>query len=276
MPELPEVECVLRGLAASLAGERIMQVEVLRAQSIAHPSAKQFEKLVPGHKFAEFVRRGKYLLMQFDDGSGMACHLRMSGALVVKTRKEARDKHLRVLFKMDSQKELHFEDMRVFGRLWYVQSGTSFQKIIPALEKLGPEPLTDLTVEYLQEKFSNCRRAIKAALLDQELIAGIGNIYADEVLFLSNLHPQEKAADINTKKLALLLNNIQCVLNQAIVAGGSSIRDYKNSQGVNGNYQNEALVYGRHGQACHHCGKTIKRVKILGRSAHFCPRCQKI
>ncbi len=274
MPELPEVECVLRGLEKALAGERIAEVVVLRTQSIAHPSAKQFAKLVPGHMFSEFVRRGKYLLMHFDDGSGMACHLRMSGCLVVKTKKEAKDKHLRVLFKMTSGKELHFEDMRVFGRLWYVKQGSSFAELIPALTKMGPEPLTDLSSKYLQEKFSGRRQAIKTALLDQALIAGIGNIYADEVLFLSGIHPQTPAANINAKRLQRLVENIQHVLNQAIIAGGSSIRDYKDSEGINGNYQNEALVYGRNGEACHKCGRLIKRVKLGGRSSHFCPRCQ--
>lgn len=274
MPELPEVECVLRGLEKSLAGERIAEVVVLRAQSIAHPSAKLFVKLVPGHIFSDFVRRGKYLLMHFDDGSGMACHLRMSGALVVKTKKETKDKHLRVLFKMTSGKELHFEDMRVFGRLWYVKQGSSFAEAIPALTKMGPEPLTDLTSKYLQEKLSGRRQAIKTALLDQELVAGIGNIYADEVLFLSGIHPQTQASNIGVKKLVRLVENIQHVLRHAIIAGGSSIRDYKDSQGVNGNYQNEALVYGRTGEACHKCGRLIKRVKLAGRSSHFCPRCQ--
>ncbi len=275
MPELPEVECVLRGLEKSLAGERIESVKVLREQSIACPSAKSFAKLVPGRVFSDFVRRGKYLLMSFDDGSGLACHLRMSGALVVKTKEEEKDKHLRVLFKMQSGKELHFEDMRVFGRLWFVKSSTKFQEVIPALNKMGPEPLTDLTHNYLQEKLATRSQSIKAALLDQELIAGIGNIYADEVLFLTGVHPQTRASDLSTAKLKKLVENIRFVLEQAIVAGGSSIRDYKDSFGVNGNYQNEALVYGRVGLSCTKCERKIERVKLAGRSAHFCPRCQR-
>ncbi|MBX9877877.1 MAG: bifunctional DNA-formamidopyrimidine glycosylase/DNA-(apurinic or apyrimidinic site) lyase [Candidatus Obscuribacterales bacterium] len=278
MPELPEVECVLRGLEKSLAGERIESVKVLREQSIACPSAKSFAKLVPGRVFSDFVRRGKYLLMSFDDGSGLACHLRMSGALVVKTKKsnkDKNDKHLRVLFKMQSGKELHFEDMRVFGRLWFVKSNAKFEEVIPALSKMGPEPLTDLTHNYLQEKLATRSQSIKAALLDQGLIAGIGNIYADEVLFLTGVHPQTRASDLSAAKLKKLVENIRLVLTQAIVAGGSSIRDYKDSFGVNGNYQNEALVYGRVGLSCTKCGSKIERVKLAGRSAHFCSRCQR-
>lgn len=281
MPELPEVECVLRGLEKSLAGEKIASVEVLRSQSIAHPSARKFAKALPGCVFSGFERRGKYLLMTFADGSGMACHLRMSGALVVKTKKQLNaknfsdDKHLRVRLKLSSGNELHFEDMRVFGRLWFVDCQESFAKIIPALEKMGPEPFDDLTAKYLQDKLLTRRQAIKAALLDQELIAGIGNIYADEVLFLSGIHPQTKASDLSLKKLELLVTNIRKVLQQAIFAGGSSIRDYKDSFGVNGNYQDEAFVYGRLGLTCFKCARKIERVKVAGRSAHFCPRCQK-
>lgn len=276
MPELPEVECVLRGLEKSLAGERIESVKVLRDQSIAHPAAKSFAKLLPGRVFSHFVRRGKYLLMSFADGSGLACHLRMSGALVVKPKKATNpDKHLRVLFRMQSGKELHFEDMRVFGRLWFVKSSAKFAEVIPALMKMGPEPLTDLTPGYLQEKLAARSQPIKVALLDQELIAGIGNIYADEVLFLTGVHPQTRASDLSAVKLKKLVENIRFVLTQAIVAGGSSIRDYKDSFGVNGNYQNEALVYGRVGLSCSKCRCKIERVKLAGRSAHFCPRCQR-
>ena len=275
MPELPEVECVLRGLEKSLCGERIQSVKVLRKESIASPSVRLFVKAVSGRAFAEFFRRGKYLLMRLDDQSGLACHLRMSGALVVKEDGGEKNRHLRVLFKMNSGKELHFEDMRVFGRLWYVKPAVSFAQVIPALTKMGPEPLTDLTAKYLAEKFASRRQAVKAALLDQELVAGIGNIYADEVLFLSGIHPQKKASDLKLKKLEQLVENIQLVLQQAIVAGGSSIRDYKNSQGVNGNYQNEAYVYGRYGLHCVICTASIKRAKVAGRSSHYCPRCQK-
>lgn len=281
MPELPEVECVLRGLEKGLVGEKIAAVEILRSQSIAHPAAKEFAKSLLGCEFSSFERRGKYLLMTFANGSGMACHLRMSGALVIKTKKQLADKnfkadkHLRVRLKLSSGKELHFEDMRVFGRLWFVTAKQTFLQIIPALEKMGPEPLDDLSAKYLKEKLASRRQAIKTALLDQELIAGIGNIYADEVLYLSGIHPQTKASDLSLKKLELLVVNIRKVLQQAIIAGGSSIRDYKNSFGVNGNYQNEAFVYGRMGLDCSKCGKKIERVKMGGRSSHFCPRCQK-
>jgi len=291
MPELPEVETVRRGLEALLKGDAIKSARVLREASIEYPDVRTFEKSVRGHSFVSVARRGKYLLLQLDDEAGLACHLRMSGRLIVRqgavkkspkksasgegAKVDTREpQFLRVIFHLESGRELHFEDMRVFGRLWYKPKGASFEQIIPTLAELGVEPFDDLDGKYLQKAFSKKVQAIKTALLDQRVLAGVGNIYADESLFLSGLHPATAAKLIKLHQLELLSNNIKMVLERAIISGGSTLRDYSDSSGVNGKYQNEALVYGREGEPCRKCGALIERMKLGGRSSHYCPFCQ--
>jgi formamidopyrimidine-DNA glycosylase len=287
VPELPEVETVRRGLDALLRGDAIKSAKVLREASIAFPAVDDFVKKIKGHRFGNVLRRGKYLLIELDRGAGLACHLRMSGRLIVRDGQNAGAKRkvkespavrqpqfLRVVFYLESGRELHFEDMRVFGRLWYKPAGASFEQVIPTLAELGVEPLEALDGLYLQKAFSNKVQAIKTALLDQRVLAGVGNIYADESLFLTRLHPTTAAKRLKLAELELLSSNIKMVLARAIVSGGSTLRDYSDSSGVNGSYQHEALVYGREGQPCRECGSLIERLKLGGRSSHYCPYCQ--
>jgi formamidopyrimidine-DNA glycosylase len=280
MPELPEVETVRRGLESELVGEVISKVEVLRDQSIEYPNKRNFVKNVTGKRIQSMSRRGKYLLFHFDDGTYMVAHLRMSGRFVVfksgpkPSSKTSALNHIRVKFTFASARELWFDDTRVFGRLWFVEDGEDLNQAVPGLANLGMEPLNGMRGQHLQKSFANCRRAIKTALLDQTFVAGIGNIYADECLHLSKLHPLRPAAELSLAELNTLAKNIKLVLEAAIEAGGSTIRDYKDSTGVNGNYQNEAYVYGRTGQPCRVCKGTITRIKLNGRSTHFCPSCQ--
>ena len=275
MPELPEVETVARGLNGSICGERITAVEILRKESVAYPLAgKQFSRKLVGLVFENFFRRGKYILSTLSDGSTFIAHLRMSGRLVVKAPDVAEDKFLRVRICLASGRELHFEDMRVFGRLWHVPSNSSPEKVCTGLASLGKEPLSELTVAHLKACFKGKKQPVKSSLLDQRIVAGIGNIYADECLFLSEIHPQRSAGSLNDEDLERLLGNIKLVLTDAIAAGGSTLRDYTDSQGVNGNYQNLAWVYGRAKETCRNCPSIIERVKLAGRSSHFCPVCQ--
>ncbi|MBS1992153.1 MAG: bifunctional DNA-formamidopyrimidine glycosylase/DNA-(apurinic or apyrimidinic site) lyase [Cyanobacteria bacterium SZAS LIN-3] len=283
MPELPEVETVRRGLEVSLKGDTITSVEVLREASVQYPDVETFASKLVGHKFGPVLRRGKYLLLELDRGAGLACHLRMSGRLIVRDeRKPAKKKagsarqpqFLRVIIFLESGRELHFEDMRVFGRLWYKPKGASFEKVIPTLAELGVEPLENLSAAYLKSAFSKKIQAVKTALLDQRIIAGVGNIYADESLFLSRIHPATPARDIKLAQLEVLVDNVKKVLERAIESGGSTLRDYSDSNGVNGNYQHEAFVYGREDKPCRECGALIERTKLGGRSSHYCPFCQ--
>lgn len=273
MPELPEVETIRRGLASTLPGRKIVQVEVLRADSIACPSARLFAKKLLGHTFEEIDRRAKYILCHLDRNAGLGIHLRMSGRILLVKKKKA-DKHLRVRIALDNGQELHFEDMRVFGRLWYVEPGQTFEEVISALTLLGPEPDQIIKQSDFHKTLSKRNQAIKTALLDQHLVSGIGNIYADESLYLARIHPMKKAKDLSTKQVNTLVDKSKQVLAKAIELGGSSLRDYRDSQGVNGQYQGQSLVYGRTGEPCISCKTAIERVKIAGRSSHFCPKCQ--
>lgn len=274
MPELPEVETVKRGLQLALAGDAIVAVEVLRDASIAFPDVDAFISALPGHKFGQVLRRGKYLLIELDRGAGLACHLRMSGRLIVREASESGAKasktaraakaatkaattstksertaktirapqFLRVRIMLASGRELHFEDMRVFGRLWFKPKGKTFEDVIPSLVQLGVEPLESLTSAHLSSAFKGKNQAVKTALLDQHILAGVGNIYADESLFLSGIHPTIAAGKVSDEQLNRLVENVQLVLSRAIESGGSTLRDYTDSSGVNGNYQNLAWV----------------------------------
>ncbi len=299
MPELPEVETVKRGLQLALAGDAIVAVEVLRDASIAFPDVDAFIAALPGHKFGQVLRRGKYLLIELDRGAGLACHLRMSGRLLVREARESGAKaskaneatkattksaktskairppqFLRVRILLASGRELHFEDMRVFGRLWFKPKGKTFEDVIPSLVQLGVEPLESLTSAHLSTAFKGKNQAVKTALLDQHILAGVGNIYADESLFLSGIHPTIAAGKVSEEQLIRLVENVQLVLSRAIESGGSTLRDYTDSSGVNGNYQNLAWVYGREGEPCRQCSSLIERIKLNGRSSHFCIQCQ--
>lgn len=286
MPELPEVETVRRGLLRRLPGQRIVRVQVFRTESVAVPAARTFTAKLREQKFLDVRRRGKYLLLDLDGGT-LIVHLRMSGRLLILPRDDQRqstprsksDKekmltpYERIRFTLDKDL-LIFDDMRVFGRAWFLPFGQS-EEVISGIASLGPEPLEGLATDYLRGKFAKKTQPIKTALLDQTIVAGIGNIYADEILHLSGIDPRRLAGSLTLKELRRIADHSKQVLEQAIVAGGSSIRDYTDSDGVNGNYQAEAYVYGRKGQPCRQCKTSLERVKINGRSSHFCPCCQK-
>lgn len=275
MPELPEVETVRLGLEKFLVGDSFVSVDVLRKDSVGYPSVKEFVKGLTGRKVVAAKRRGKYLLIELDSKAGLGVHLRMSGRLIVADKKHREAQFLRVLIKLKSGRELRFEDMRVFGRMWYVPPGEDFLTVIPALQDLGPEPLDGLSPDYLVEAFRNKKQAIKTALLDQTIIAGLGNIYADEVLFQTGIHPLSLAGSVTEREAAKLVVAIDKTLRKAIQHGGTTLRDYTNSEGVNGNYQHQSWVYGREDEPCRVCGTEIERIKLTGRSAHFCGQCQK-
>lgn len=274
MPELPEVECIRRGLELSLAGKTVHRVEILRTESIGYPKPKAFIDSLIGQTFHSISRRGKYLIAYLNKGAHLVVHLRMSGRLLLIKDQKIPSRFLRVRIALDNGNELRFEDMRVFGRLWYVPPNKECEEIVPALATLGAEPLDGLNGKVLRELLKGKSQAVKTALLDQKLLAGVGNIYADESLFKAALHPQTQAGLVTPTQAARLVVEIQSVLSSAIAAGGSTLRDYTDSRGVNGKYQNEAWVYGRAGKPCRVCGAVIEKVKLAGRSSHFCPECQ--
>lgn len=275
MPELPEIETIVKGLQSEIIKEVISHAVVMREASIGHPSVKDFERLLPGHKVERIKRRGKYILIQFQDKASLVIHLKMSGRLLLKKKKSKHDKFLRVLLELASGRELHFEDMRVFGRMWFFKPDQKPEDKIKGLKTMGVEPLEDLSLEYLKPLLQKKTAPIKNVIMDQAIIAGVGNIYADESLFLAGIKPARKAGSLKDKEINALIESIIRVLKASIKAGGSSMKDYTNLEGVNGNYMNQSFVYRRTGEKCRKCKNEIERIKIGGRSTHFCPCCQK-
>lgn len=275
MPELPEVETVCRGLNQKTSGLVIMGMEVLLPRILAYPQTPQlFQQEIVGQRIRQWQRRGKYLLANLERGY-LGIHLRMTGKLLWLPQTTPLQNHTRVRLFFPQQRELRFVDTRTFGRWWYCPENTPLQSIIPGLGKLGVEPLSSsFSPEYLQEKLSKTNRPIKAILLAQEIIAGIGNIYADEALFLSGIHPLTPASELSFPQLKRLHAAIIRVLEEAIMEGGTTFSDFLNIHGVNGNYGGKAWVYRRQNQACRICGNPISKIKVSGRATYFCPQCQ--
>lgn len=274
MPELPEVETVRRGLNNLTTGQTISAVEVLLPRTVAYPDPKSFSEYLQGKAIASWHRRGKYLLAELDSG-WLGVHLRMTGQLLWIDTGEQLQKHTRVRLLFAEEKELRFVDTRTFGKMWFVPENVELEQIITGLQKLGPEPFDkEFNPDYFAEKLSKRQRNIKTLLLDQNIVAGIGNIYADEALFKSGIQPETLGRDLTSQQIAKLHRAIVEVLQTSIDEGGTTFSDFLNLLGVKGNYGNSALVYGRKGEPCRVCGTPISKIKLGGRSTHFCPVCQ--
>lgn len=281
MPELPEVETVCRGLNQLTQRQIIRGGEVLLKRSLAYPfSASEFCENLAGVAIAFWYRRGKYLLAQLthdnnENAGWLGVHLRMTGQLLWLEKDYPLQKHTRIRLFMTGDRELRFVDTRTFGKVWWVPPQESLQTIITGLKKMGVEPFSpDFSGQYLQEKLKNSRRPIKTLLLDQEVVAGIGNIYADEALFKSQIKPTAIAQSLTPAQIERLRLAIVEVLQTAIDKGGTTFSDFRDVTGINGNYGGVAWVYGRSSEPCRLCGTAIARIKLSGRSAHFCPGCQ--
>jgi formamidopyrimidine-DNA glycosylase len=297
MPELPEVETVRIGLNQNTLGWQIEGGEVLLSRAIAYPEQSEtFLAAVIGAEFREWQRRGKYLIAQLSQGDRLGdqlgVHLRMTGSLLWCDRDQPVGKHTRVrLFlkekgkrkkatgdiKGDIQKELRFDDQRTFGKMWWVPAGQTTESVITGLQNLGMEPFDpEFTPEYLAAKLNRTGRPIKTTLLDQETVAGIGNIYADESLFLGKIHPQKAANSLSLVQVKALHQGIIRSLSDGIAKGGTTFSSFQNVAGLKGNYIDTAWVFRRTGQPCNVCGTVISRIKLGGRSTHFCAKCQSL
>ncbi|BAZ28992.1 formamidopyrimidine-DNA glycosylase [Cylindrospermum sp. NIES-4074] len=278
MPELPEVETVRRGLNQLTLSQEITGGDVLLDRTIAYPfSVDEFLAKIKGSAIASWHRRGKYLLAELSPPSPgwLGVHLRMTGQLLWLQQNEPLHKHTRVRLFFGNQQELRFVDQRTFGQMWWVPPGVPVESIITGLAKLAVDPFSpEFTVEYLANKLQKSRRPIKTALLDQSIVAGLGNIYADEALFKSGILPTTLCTDLQKKQIEPLRTAIIQVLSASIAAGGTTFSNFLNVKGVNGNYGGEAWVYNRTGEPCKVCGNVIGRIKLGGRSSHFCSQCQ--
>lgn len=292
MPELPEVEITRRQIAPLLVGRRVAEVVTTAVSPFFLTSPRTLKRRLTGRRFERLDRIGKYLLAGLDGGERLLLHLGMTGQvftagvrsvrLLSSTRGGAltpegqgdgfvpdRHTHLRLRFD-DAGPDVFFRDVRKFGRLELLAPGASS----PRLERLGVDALT-AGAEHLAAAVRRRRAPIKAVLLDQSVLAGVGNIYADEALFLSSIRPSRRAYRVTNAERERLLGAIQRVLRRAIETGGSSISDFIQPSGEDGRYQDERHVYGRGGEPCPRCRSPIVRTVIAGRGTHYCPRCQR-
>lgn len=272
MPELPEVETVAADLRDQLVGRRFAGAEIVWPRTLAQPDAASLAERLAGREVVHVGRRGKYLLIALDSGAMLIIHLRMTGQLAVVPDGGAllADRHLRARFRLVDGAQLVFTDMRKFGRIWLVDD---VQEVVG---KLGPEPLDwTFTPEVLAGRLRGRRTAMKALLLDQTVVAGVGNIYADEALFLAGIHPLRPGASLTDAEVARLRDAIRQVLNESIDKRGTLLRDYRTPYGVDGAYRSELRVYGQPGKPCPRCGTPVERIRVTQRSTHFCPACQK-
>ncbi len=290
MPELPEVETVRKGLEKKLNNFIINEVEILRSSTIAYPlKNNEFKIGVKNSLIDKWSRRGKYLianlkkirshkgLKDYRKNGHLIVHLRMTGYFDWFESKElAPCKHTRVRFFDKHKNELRFVDVRSFGQIWWVNEELKPTKVIKGLGSLGPEPFSpEFNIEYLTKEFSKRKKTIKAVLLDQKIIAGLGNIYADESLFEAKISPFREAKTINKKEIIRLRKSILEILEKSIGSGGTTFSDFRDIEGSNGNYSTQANVYRRTGKKCHNCRNLIQRIKLSGRSTHWCNKCQK-
>lgn len=272
MPEKPEVITVVRSLKTKIIGQKITKVEVFWNNMIVLPSVEQFQRQLVNQQIQEITTRGKWIVFHLTKDV-LLIHLRMEGKFFFRSPKNVKNKHEHVFFTLDGGEQMRFHDVRKFGKM-YLLSKENYLNEKP-LKDMGYEyddPL--LTSRYLYQKLHTKTIPIKTSLLDQNIITGIGNIYDDEILFLSKISPLRKSNQITEEECKCIIENTKKVLNHAIELGGTTIKSFTSSEGVHGLFQNELLVHGKKGGTCPTCGTILKIEKIQGRSSYFCPKCQ--
>ena len=273
MPELPEVETVKETLKLKLIGKKIKDVKVYYDGIIAYPEVKEFSKQIKNLPIKDIKRRGKWLMFDLDNYY-LLSHLRMEGKYFFKNKEDKVDNHEHVVFTLDDDEELRYRDTRKFGKMYLIKK-EDINSIGP-IKDLGLEPWDDsLTKEYLKSKYKNKKLPIKTVLLDQSIIVGIGNIYADEILFLSKLNPLIKCCDLKDNDLDNIIKYTKEVLEKAIKLGGTTIRTYTSVDGVHGRFQNELLIHGKDKDVCPNCGQPVAKIRVGGRGTYYCINCQK-
>jgi len=281
MPELPEVETVARGLQRSIAGRRILSVRLGKTDFIDDPAA--VEQHVPGRQIEAVERYGKFMLLRLSartnasrdsengdaEAASLLVHLGMTGQLAPCAAAQPCAKHTHVWFALDDGRELRYTDPRRFGRMAYLTEALLAEE----LTAFGADPLL-VNAEEFASRIRSRNAQIKALLLNQSVLRGIGNIYADESLWRARIHPMRRGTELSKKQAQVLRRVLQGVLRKAILARGSSISDFLDAEGQPGEYQRHHRAYGREGKRCFRCGTAIRRVIVAGRSSYFCPKCQ--
>lgn len=272
MPEKPEVITVVQSLKTKLLGRIITKVEVFWDNMIVSPGVDQFKKKLIGQQINNITTRGKWIVFHLTQDV-LLIHLRMEGKFFFRMPTDEKNKHEHVFFTLDGGEQMRFHDVRKFGKMY----------LLPKETYLNEKPLKDMGYEYddplltscyLYEKLQTKTIPIKTSLLDQSIITGIGNIYDDEILFLSKISPFRKSNQVTKKECGIIIDNTRKVLDHAIELGGTTIKSFTSSEGVHGLFQNELLVHGKKGGCCPTCGTSLKIERIHGRSSYYCPNCQ--
>ena len=275
MPELPEVETTARSLRPRLLGRRVTAVDgVDWPRMLPNTSESDLQGTLIGREVISVDRRGKYLLLAFDDDVSVAIHRKMSGNLLLQAPDLPRERHTHLVMQFDDRTELRFVDARKFGRVYLFRSNAELSDFLA--ERLGPDSLVDLDETVLAAKLRGRKARIKPLLLDQAFLAGVGNLYADEALWEARLHPLRTADSLSKREVRRLAQAIKQVLVLGIERRGTSFSSYRDSDGIPGENQEFLNVYGREGQPCPRCGTSLRRIVIGQRSAFFCPREQKL
>ena len=275
MPELPEVETIKRVIEPQIKGLTIEKVTVKRPEVVACPAADEFCRLLAGQTISHMTRRGKFLVIQLNSNDRIILHLRMTGCLLLTPADYPEEKHTHIIFNLSNDKELRFSDTRRFGRLWLL--GKDEADTYSGMDKLGIEPLDRLlTAGYLNINLGKRKKAIKECLLDQNIIAGIGNIYSDEILFTAGIYPARPANSLDMREYERLAAAIPERISYFIEVNKITPEEYLETKGQD--YRNTPFlqVYGQEGKPCPKCGETLCRIVIGGRSSVYCPICQKV
>lgn len=267
MPELPEVQTVLDTLALRIKDNQIVDIKVLYPNIIVG-NIDEFKKELIGQHFRSFKRRGKYLLFEMDDIT-LISHLRMEGKYFIQEKDEPTNKHTHVIFVLDDGRELRYNDVRKFGRMELMPIKDDYKEF----KDLGPEPFSDdFNAKYILDYFKNNKKPLKEILLDQSFVAGVGNIYADEIAFACKIHPLTPVRELNEQDAKNIQKETRRILNGAIKAGGTTIRSYTSSLGVTGRFQLKLKVHTM--SICPTCKSNIEKIRVGGRGTYFCPNCQ--
>jgi formamidopyrimidine-DNA glycosylase len=272
MPELPEVETVVRTLRPILIGSTIESMTFRYAKMI-HPTPAIFEKKLNGQSFTNIERIGKFIIFFFSNQSVVVSHLRMEGKFIeLKNPLDPLTRFAHLVFHLNDGRRLVYDDMRKFGTFTLTSAKTYLD--LPSLKNLGKEPLTPLDPLPILAKINASRRPIKSILLDQRILLGLGNIYADEVLYAAKIHPLKKGTQLTLEETKSMLFHSEKILKAAIASGGSRIRSYRSGSPIDGEFTLNIQAYGREGEPCHRCHHRLDKITVGGRGTHYCPRCQ--
>ncbi len=275
MPELPEVETIVRDLRSDIVNEKITDIIINYEKSIATPAPNQFIKLVENQKILAITRRAKYIVIDLANPYYLIMHMRMTGKLILQPDTTQPTKHDHIVFQLSNANHLLFNDTRKFGRFYLVKNTASI------LGKLGPEPLGDnFYFEDFSKKLSKTSRQIKPLLLDQQFVAGLGNIYTDEALWEAGIHPKQPANLLSPNKKKVLFSAIKQVLRKGIDNRGTSLGNgdgnYTSSDNSRGTNQKQLTVFARNNQPCLNCNRPIKKIVVAQRGTHYCSNCQRL